>query len=420
MIIVAAALALEAWALYVVGVSPERWRPTMIVKDEPAARALYETMIQTIRQADSLSYNSACTSPDYRTTYYKVSLKKPGFFRVDQVNNSPMDKSTVLVGDGSNLSIFWPEDRPYLWCDDTESHEKTKLNVYMRRTVPARDVSIAGEIARLGVAWFGCILDPSTFHGRTDVLDPYIDGIRSRGTDKVEKENCDVIEISYMKAQRIRHLWISRRDHLPRRIKEIVRVADNEIVVEHWSGVSVNADVPSKTFAWSPPEDGRLWSAPTQDDFLPKNGEEAPDFELSAFRGGKIKLSDYRGKVVWLYLWQCGWPQCREELPGLQSLHEQYKDNGLVILGLNCVDDKRIMRVFLRDNPATFPIIHDCSGIARKAVRVDYRNKTVAMPMSCVIDPQGRIVDAWCGYEGNHTRALAALEKAALQPKAGN
>jgi len=419
MMIVVGTLGLEAWALYVVGASPERWRPAMIVKDEPAARALYETMIRAIRQADSLSYNSTCSGPDYRTTYYRVFLKKPGFFRVDLMNG-PMGKDNTLVSDGNNLSVFWPGGRPYLWFDDQESHEKTRSNVYMRRTIPAGRVSIAGEVARLGVAWFGCIVDPSTFHGGADVFDPYIDGIRSRGADKVENERCDVIEISYMKAQRIRHLWISRRDHLPRQVKEIVRVADNEIVVEEWSDISVNANVPPKTLAWSPPEDGRLWSAPTPDDFLPKSGQEAPDFELCAFGGGKIKLSDYRGKVVWLYLWQCGSPQCREEWPQLQKLYERHKDKGLVVLGLNCVDDKRIAQVFLRENPATFPIIHDCSGIARKAVRIDYGDKTMAMPMSCIIDAQGRVVDAWCGYEGNHTRALAALQKAGLRLTAGN
>jgi len=419
MVIIAAVLALEAWAIYVVGASPEQWRPKMTVKDEPAAHALYEMMIQTIREADSLSYNSVCSSPDYRATYYSVSLKKPGSFRVDLVNG-PTTRSSTLIGDGNNLSVFWSGDRPYLWFDDQESHDKTRSNVYIRRTAPADRISIAGEVARLGVAWYGCILDPSTFHGRTDVFDPYIDGIRGRGTDKIENEKCDVIEISYMKAQRIRHLWISKRDHLPRRIKEIVRAADNKIVVEEWSDVGIGANMPAKTFAWSPPEDGRLWSAPMPDDFLPKGGQEAPDFELCTSGGGKIRLSDYRGKVVWLYLWQCGSPQCRQEWPHLQTLYEAHKDSGLVVLGLNCTDDEHILRAFLRENPVTFPIIHDGSPTARRVVLDGYANKTAAAPMNCIIDREGRIVDAWLGYDGNHQRALAALEKASLQPNASN
>jgi len=107
--------------------------------------------------------------------------------------------------------------------------------------------------------------------------------------------------------------------------------------------------------------------------------------------------------------------QCREELPHLQKLYEKHKDKGMVVLGLNFVDDKRIARVFLRENPATFPIIHDCSSAARRVVCDDYGNRTAAVPMSCIVDRQGRIVDAWLGHEGNHKRALAAMEKAGLQ-----
>jgi peroxiredoxin len=418
MMIVAAALVLEAWALYVVGVSPERWRPAMIVKDEPAARALYETMVRTMREAGSLTYESVCGDVDGRASSYKVWLAKPGFFRIELLNgpsDGPSVKRSNLVGDSNNLWVFWSGDRPYLWFDDQESYNKTRSNLYVKKAAPAGRNSIPEEIDRLGIAWFGCILNPGVFHGRADILDPYVDGICSRGTNKIRGEKCDVIEISYMKAQRARHLWISRRDHLPRMVKEIVRVADNRITVEEWSNMSIDDDVPQGTFTWSPPVDWQPWSVPTPEDMLVKSGQEAPDFELCESNGSKIRLSEFRGKVVWLYLWQCGSPQCREELPHLQKLYEKHKDKGLVVLGLNFVDDKRIAQVFLRENPMTFPIIHDCSPAARRAVREHYKNKTAAVPMSCIIDPQGRIVDAWCGYEGNHKRALAALQKAGLQ-----
>ncbi|RPJ20066.1 MAG: DUF2092 domain-containing protein, partial [Planctomycetaceae bacterium] len=258
MIIVAAALALEAWALYVVGASPERWRPAMIVKDEPAAHGVYDAMIQAIRGADSLSYVSVCSSPDGRASSYGVWLAKPGLFRIELMNG-PSSKRSTLIGDGNNLWVFWSGDRPYLWFDDQESYDKTSSNIYMRKAALSGSDSVAGEVARLGIAWFGCVLDPSTFHGHADTFDPYMDGICSRGANRIEGEKCDVIEISYMKAQRARHIWISRRDHLPRRIKEIVRVADSKISVEEWSDIHVNGEVPRDTFAWSPPADYRAW-----------------------------------------------------------------------------------------------------------------------------------------------------------------
>jgi peroxiredoxin len=96
----------------------------------------------------------------------------------------------------------------------------------------------------------------------------------------------------------------------------------------------------------------------------------------------------------------------------LQKLHEKYRDKGLVILGFNSSDDKKIAMEFLRENSATFPTVLDSSDAARK---VDYEGyKCTGVPLNYIIDRQGKIVDAWYGYEEGHARALAALEKAGL------
>ncbi len=97
----------------------------------------------------------------------------------------------------------------------------------------------------------------------------------------------------------------------------------------------------------------------------------------------------------------------------LQKLHEKYGDKGLVILGFNCSDDKNIALEFLRENGASFPTILDSSDAAMKVQFRDYKGSGV--PLNYVIDPQGKIVDAWYGYEEGHPRAIAALKKAGLK-----
>ena len=45
---------------------------------------------------------------------------------------------------------------------------------------------------------------------------------------------------------------------------------------------------------------------PPIEDGLLKPGTKAPDFDLASADGKRIKLSDYRGQVVWFYIWRAG------------------------------------------------------------------------------------------------------------------
>ena len=415
--IVVAALVLEGWALYVVSLSAWHWRPALIVKDEPAARAMYEAMIEALRQAESLSYMSACSSLDPRLSFYQVAQKKPDCFSLNVVNGMT-SKSATLVGDGNDVWTFWTGDRPYLSIDDDQSHGEAASDVYIRKAASAGPSDAAREIARFGRAWYPLILDPDVFHGHADPLESYIDGIRARGRNDVGDEVCDVIEVSYMQAQRTRFFWLAREDHIPRRIKEIVRLADIHITIEEWMDLTVDEEIPAKTLTWSPPEGWRPWTPPSAERFLLAADREAPDFTLLSAGKGTISLSDYRGQVVWLYLWQVGSPPCREEVHYLQSLYEEYGDKGLVILGLNFTDDRRIAQAFLQSHGVTFPTVLDSSQVAERVVWGGYGNRPLEVPLSYIIDRDGKVVDAWYGYEKEQTRGLDALRRAGLRIEA--
>ncbi len=97
----------------------------------------------------------------------------------------------------------------------------------------------------------------------------------------------------------------------------------------------------------------------------------------------------------------------------LQTLHEKYHGKGLVLLGFNCSDNREIALEFQRENGVTFPTIVDSSHVA---IMVEFRDyKASGVPLNYVIDKEGKIVDAWYGYEEGHKRALVALEKAGLK-----
>jgi outer membrane lipoprotein-sorting protein len=282
-----------------------------VFPDEPAAHALYNQMIQAMRKADSLSYVSHYTFEAKGLTLdcqYRAWLKKPNYFRVE---TKPLGRSAsrytggVLIGDGRRLWIYWPDGRPRWELVDIKDEPEARRKSYMTKPAPPGGHSIGHEVAYLGSISMP-ILDPSTFHGYTDSLQEYLDGVRGLGTEKAGSEDCDKIEVSIMKGQRIWYLWLSRRDHLPRKLKQIVRVSFDLVINEQWSAVTLNAEIPNSMFAWKPPKDWKEWRMPKPEERLLKPGAAAPDFELASADGGRIKLSGYRGRVVWFYIWRAG------------------------------------------------------------------------------------------------------------------
>src|SRR5438270_11907810 len=64
-------------------------------------------------------------------------------------------------------------------------------------------------------------------------------------------------------------------------------------------------------------------------------GKDAPDFELQALDGKKVKLSELRGKAVVVNFWATWCDPCKLEMPWLVDLQTKYADKVLVILGLS-------------------------------------------------------------------------------------
>jgi thiol-disulfide isomerase/thioredoxin len=64
-------------------------------------------------------------------------------------------------------------------------------------------------------------------------------------------------------------------------------------------------------------------------------GQLAPDFEFSTFDGDRLKLSDFRGRPVFLNFWATWCGPCRQELPNMQTMLEKYSSSNLVVLAVN-------------------------------------------------------------------------------------
>lgn len=80
------------------------------------------------------------------------------------------------------------------------------------------------------------------------------------------------------------------------------------------------------------------------------------DMKLMRLNGVTESLSDYRGKWVVVNYWATWCPPCIEEMPELQSFHDDYHETKAVVLGLNAESiDNDLIMTFLDDYFITYP-----------------------------------------------------------------
>jgi cytochrome c biogenesis protein CcmG, thiol:disulfide interchange protein DsbE len=134
--------------------------------------------------------------------------------------------------------------------------------------------------------------------------------------------------------------------------------------------------------------------APDYEEYRPlRTGDDAPAFTAAGIDGDSLALSSLRGGVVMLNVWATWCPPCREEMPGLQALHERYAEQGLRVLGVS-IDSRgaeAAVREFVRDFGLDFTILHD------PAERVSRQFRTIGVPETFLIDTAGVIVHRWTG-----------------------
>ena len=119
----------------------------------------------------------------------------------------------------------------------------------------------------------------------------------------------------------------------------------------------------------------------------PAMGSTAPDFQLIDLQGNRQALPDYHGKVVLLNFWATWCGPCRVEMPSMESVYQDLKDEGFAILAISSDPQGSIVtRPFVASQGLTFPILHDSD------YRVSGSYGVRTLPMSFLIDRNGTLI----------------------------
>ena len=113
----------------------------------------------------------------------------------------------------------------------------------------------------------------------------------------------------------------------------------------------------------------------------------APVFEATDLSGIRQCLTEYKGKVVLVNIWEPWCAPCRAEMPALDRLYQDRKDRGLVVLGMSD-DSIASQKRFLAEVKVTYPLL-----ILTQDVPSLYRD-IARYPETFLIDRKGRLEPA--------------------------
>jgi len=118
-----------------------------------------------------------------------------------------------------------------------------------------------------------------------------------------------------------------------------------------------------------------------------KDRKKAPPVSLECVKGGKLDLKSFNGKVVFLNFWATWCGPCKEEMPSMEALYQQFKDKNFVFLTIS-VDYEGLppVKTFIEKQKYSFPVL------------LDPKNETLDLfgvtriPTTFIIDKEGRMI----------------------------
>jgi len=114
-------------------------------------------------------------------------------------------------------------------------------------------------------------------------------------------------------------------------------------------------------------------------------GQEAPNFTLENLEGDNVSLEDLRGKTVLINFWATWCPYCVKEMPDMDKLYVENKDDDFVVLAIDVGETREEASKYVEKSGYHFPVLLDTDG------RVSMKYFVTGIPTSVMVDKEGKI-----------------------------
>jgi thiol-disulfide isomerase/thioredoxin/outer membrane lipoprotein-sorting protein len=313
-----------------------------------SAKNLLKKVAETYRTLPAAQFESEEVSDhgdEVTVTRVKTRFSKPNKLRVEV---SGSGEASVLISDGHTVWTFFPESNEYI--THPTGDQQSSLNSY-------------------------------------GLLDQIVGFPKISGSERFGDVDCTVITIK--RPNQTRTLWIDPKTNFIRK-DQVTSVSATTGAVQRSQTTSflearVVADLDDRLFSFDPQKTQAKSRLALQREALVKSvGTPAPDFSLSDLEGKEVKVSQFKGKVVLLNFWASWCVPCRSEMPTIELLHREYKDKGLIVLG---IDDEESQKQagFLQKFGFSFASLVEPKKQASNLYGVG------GIPTTVLIDRQGRI-----------------------------
>lgn len=117
----------------------------------------------------------------------------------------------------------------------------------------------------------------------------------------------------------------------------------------------------------------------------------APDFVIKSYEGVSFSLSEQRGKIIVINFWGSWCAPCQAEAPDLNAVYAEYKDRGVIMVGIGYLDTEANAKKFISEHQVKYMTGHDDGS------KITAQYGTRQVPETFVIDQQGNIAQMFPG-----------------------